>query len=311
MATLQTITKQGCFDSDVVAQINANFSSINAAVIGPNLALINDVNGALSILLDATATAVNGLEVTNAATGNPVILLPGGAASDTNVGLTLQSKGTGALTLAPTAAGGTIVIGKTDQTGAITVGSSSGTETVAVGNGAGAATVNLANVTVAGATVNVASAVTGAGITDTTTIAGGNAAATGVKVVNIAAGTPGTSGNNRVTIGGGATSAVTLNAVVSSYQAVNYIATESGSNNDIAGALLNAGGVAVTLAAGLRVVVKLGHSLQAGANAFVFNAVSKSIKSHFNVANDIGTAYAATGFIDLIYDGTQWLDMSQ
>ncbi len=93
--------------------------------------------------------------------------------------------------------------------------------------------------------------------------------------------------------------------------APNYIASETGGNNAIAGALLDANGVAVPLAAGLRVVVQLAHTLQAGANTFVFNAVSKNIKSSRNVANNIATAYAATGAIDLLYDGTEWVDMSQ
>lgn len=306
MAIIQTITKQGCFDSDVVAQINANFTALNNET-SDNFSAINDVNGNLSILIDATASAVNGLEVTNAATGNPVAVLPGGSVSDTNVGLTLQSKGTGAVTIAPTAAGGTIVIGKADQTGAITVGSSSGIETVAVGNGAGAATVNLANVTVAGATVNIAGAVTGAGITDTTTIAGGNAAATGVKVVNIAAGTPGTSGNNRVTIGGGATSAVTLNAVVRSYQATNYIGTESGANNALVAALLDASGASVTVAAGLIIWLKLGHSLQAGANTLNVNGHgADSIKKTSNPATDLSVTAVSGSILMMIFDGTVW-----
>lgn len=91
----------------------------------------------------------------------------------------------------------------------------------------------------------------------------------------------------------------------------NYIATESGSNNAIAGALLDQSGAAVPLAAGLQVTVKLAHTLQIGANTFTFNATAKNIKSHLNIANNIAAAYAATGTVTLFYDGTQWQDMSQ
>jgi hypothetical protein len=131
-------------------------------------------------------------------------------------------------------------------------------------------------------------------------------------VVNILTGTPGTSGNNRLTLGGGAASKVAINAVAVSYQAVNYIASETGANDAIAGALTNAGGSNVTLAAGLRVLVKLGHTLAAGAVTFNLNAGGAvSIKSHLNPSNNIAAAYAATGVIDLFYDGAAWLDMSQ
>jgi hypothetical protein len=92
----------------------------------------------------------------------------------------------------------------------------------------------------------------------------------------------------------------------------NYIASETGANNAIVGALLDGAGVAVPLAAGLRVVVQLAHTLQAGGNQFNFNAGGLvDIKSSRNVANNIGTAYAATGAIALLYDGTRWVDLSQ
>jgi hypothetical protein len=92
----------------------------------------------------------------------------------------------------------------------------------------------------------------------------------------------------------------------------NYIASETGANNAIAGALLDAAGVAVPLSAGLLVTILLGHTLQAGANTFALNGgAAKNIKSHRNAANNIATAYAATGIVTMVYDGTEWLDMSQ
>lgn len=97
-------------------------------------------------------------------------------------------------------------------------------------------------------------------------------------------------------------------------QTENYIASETGANNAIAGALLDAAGTAIPQASGLVVTVKLGHTLQAGANTFALNGASAvSIKSARNPANNIGTAWAATGTIRLLYDSTgpYYLDMSQ
>ncbi len=190
-------------------------------------------------------------------------------------------------------------------------GSSSGAQSVKVGNGAGVSTVNLANTTVAGAVVNVACAVTGAGITDTTTIAGGNAAATGVKVVNVLTGTPGTSGNNRLTMGGGTTSAITVNAIVTSYQALNQTTGTAVANAPVA-TLVNAAGTNITVATGLRITLTLAAGLQAGANTLNLNGHgADSIKKHTNPATDLGTAYATGGVLDLYFNGTVWLDMSQ
>jgi hypothetical protein len=94
--------------------------------------------------------------------------------------------------------------------------------------------------------------------------------------------------------------------------APNYIASETGSNNAIAGALTDAGGTNVPLVAGLCVTVKIVHTLQAGADTFTFNGTAKNIKSHFNVANNIGTAYAGSSNVwSGCYDGTQWEDSSE
>lgn len=95
------------------------------------------------------------------------------------------------------------------------------------------------------------------------------------------------------------------------YTAPNYIATETGSNNAIAGALVDATGTNVPLAAGLRVLILLAHTLQAGANTFALNGTAKNLKSHLNPANNIATAYVSGSLVDMVYDGTQWQDMSQ
>jgi hypothetical protein len=87
----------------------------------------------------------------------------------------------------------------------------------------------------------------------------------------------------------------------------SYIPTEGGSNNAIAGSITG-----YTLAPGICANVQLAHTLQAGANTFTYNSGSAvAIKSHLNPANNIGTGYAATGFVSLCYNGTVWLDMAQ
>ena len=86
-----------------------------------------------------------------------------------------------------------------------------------------------------------------------------------------------------------------------------YYATDAGANNAVTAlvpGLPQVKGACVTLV--------LGHTLQAGANTFALNAATAvAIKSHFNVANNLGTAYAATGTVQLFYDGTEWIDLSQ
>lgn len=91
---------------------------------------------------------------------------------------------------------------------------------------------------------------------------------------------------------------------------INYISPETGSNNAIAGTLTYAVGVG----GGLIVQIQLAHSLQAGANTFNYAGTGAvAIKSCRNPANNIATAYAATGTITLSYNAanTVWCDVSQ
>ena len=86
-----------------------------------------------------------------------------------------------------------------------------------------------------------------------------------------------------------------------------YAATDAGATNAVTA--LVPGLPQVT---GACVTLILGHTLQAGANTFALNAATAvAIRSHFNQANTIGTAYAATGTVQLLYNGTYWLDLSQ
>lgn len=89
-----------------------------------------------------------------------------------------------------------------------------------------------------------------------------------------------------------------------------------GVNNAITANLTDADGVNVPLANGLRVVVNLGAlTLQAGANTFALNGgAALALVSHYNTANNIGTAYAANTYVELMYNGagaTFWMDVSQ
>ncbi|NDG20072.1 MAG: hypothetical protein EB117_17665, partial [Betaproteobacteria bacterium] len=92
------------------------------------LTAINDTNGNELIGIIATASAVNEITVANAATGNnPVISATGG---DTNVGITLTPKGTGAVKLSglsyPTADGTANQVIQTNGSGVLSFATVSG-----------------------------------------------------------------------------------------------------------------------------------------------------------------------------------------
>jgi hypothetical protein len=80
-----------------------------------------------------------------------------------------------------------------------------------------------------------------------------------------------------------------------------FISNETGANNAIQG------GIPSTLKPGVVVNVLLKHTLAAG--VCTFNG--SPLKSHRNPANNIATGYAVGGIIELIWDGTNWQDLSQ
>jgi len=89
---------------------------------------IADANGLEQIIFQTTASAVNELEVTNAATGNPPIL---GASGETNVDLHLKPKGTGELRIGTGAAAATLTTsGAHDLVLDTNSGTNSGTITI-------------------------------------------------------------------------------------------------------------------------------------------------------------------------------------
>lgn len=86
----------GKLSNDITPTLAANLSTNSKNIIINDGNFIGDQNSNEQIKFATTASAVNEITVTNAATGNaPVISATGG---DTNVGLTLTPKGTGRIT---------------------------------------------------------------------------------------------------------------------------------------------------------------------------------------------------------------------
>jgi hypothetical protein len=116
--------------------------------------------------------------------------------------------------------------------------------------------------------------------------------------------------------GGAYTANVPLNNYskqLASVPGSNFVVNETGANNAIVGSGQYS---CMPRIYGLTVQVALAHSLQAGANTFNYCGVgAKPIRSHFNSANNIGTAYDSSGVITLQWaqtaKGQFWLDMSQ
>ena len=87
----------------------------NKTLTAPKIAdagFIADANGAEQIIFQTTASAVNELEVTNAATGNPPIL---GASGETNVDIHIKPKGTGETRIGTGAAAATLTTSGTQD----------------------------------------------------------------------------------------------------------------------------------------------------------------------------------------------------
>lgn len=97
-----------------------------------------------------------------------------------------------------------------------------------------------------------------------------------------------------------------LTGSIASDKATNYISSETGTANTLAGALLNVAGEKVTLAEGLRILVKSANALQSGANTFNLNAGgTKAIVSPSG--RNLKTVWAAGSMLDMVYDGTSWV----
>jgi hypothetical protein len=93
----------GVTSTDKAASLAGSEALTNKTLTSPILTTpkvttsINDANGNEVIKTPATASAVNEVEITNAATGNDPLIAPSG--NDTNIGLKLKGKGTGKVKL--------------------------------------------------------------------------------------------------------------------------------------------------------------------------------------------------------------------
>jgi len=79
-----------------------NGTSISLGSSG-NVGQLNDSNGNASVKSTATTSAVDYLNITDAATGNPATVALGAAGTDTNINVNLTSKGSGAIEVNGTA----------------------------------------------------------------------------------------------------------------------------------------------------------------------------------------------------------------
>lgn len=285
----------------------AGSKTVNIAT-GPSTVGINTVN------IGTGATTVTGGNTIHIGDGTPTgsgtdLVTIGSVAGASAT--TIQS-GTGGFAIRPSTTG-VLTVGNAAGTGNMHLGLSSGAQTVDIGHGSGAPTINIADVSTAGATIAIAGAATATGNTDSVAILNGSSVGTGIKTLSILTGTPGSTNNNRMVVGDtGKNTSCTFYANLTQAGITNGTNTETGSNNAIAAGLNDANSNPIPFGPGLFITVILSHSLQAGANTFNYNGTGAvAIKSHYNPANNIGIAYVSGGVIQMLYNGTVWLDLSQ
>jgi len=113
---------------DSTPQLGGNLDTNSHNILIDDAHFIGDENGLEQIIFQTTGSAVNELEVTNAATGNPPIL---GASGETNVDLHLKPKGTGETIIGTSGASATLTTsGAYDLILDTNKGSNSGTVTI-------------------------------------------------------------------------------------------------------------------------------------------------------------------------------------
>jgi hypothetical protein len=91
--------------NDTSPQLGGNLDTNSHNILIDDAHFIGDENGLEQIIFQTTASAVNELEVTNAATGNPPIL---GASGETNVDLHIKPKGSGEVVIGTGSASATL-----------------------------------------------------------------------------------------------------------------------------------------------------------------------------------------------------------
>ncbi len=113
---------------DTTPQLGGNLDTNSHNILIDDAHFIGDENGLEQIIFQTTASAVNELEVTNAATGNPPIL---GASGETNVDLHIKPKGSGEVRIGTGAAAATLTTsGAHDLVLDTNSGTNSGTITI-------------------------------------------------------------------------------------------------------------------------------------------------------------------------------------
>ena len=126
-----TVEFGGDVVDDTSPQLGGDLDTNSHNILIDDAHFIGDENGLEQIIFQTTASAVNELEVTNAATGNPPIL---GASGETNVDLHLKPKGTGEIRIGTGAAAATLTTsGAHDLILDTNSGTNSGTITITDG----------------------------------------------------------------------------------------------------------------------------------------------------------------------------------
>lgn len=93
---MSTINQVGVGLSGATGTVNF-VGSTSPTIVTPRIGQINDTNGNGSLLLSATTSAVNYIQITNGATGSPTNIQAIG--SDTDINMGLYTKGIGAFSL--------------------------------------------------------------------------------------------------------------------------------------------------------------------------------------------------------------------
>ncbi|MGE5042123.1 MAG: peptidoglycan DD-metalloendopeptidase family protein [Candidatus Levyibacteriota bacterium] len=115
-----------------------------------DLGYLADTSGNALIVLDSNGSAVNQITVANASTGNAATI---SASGETNVGLTILSKATGALTL------------DSGTTGDVDLGTGNNAKTINIGTGTGGNHVNIGTSNSAADTIAIGSALDSVSVT--------------------------------------------------------------------------------------------------------------------------------------------------
>lgn len=263
--------------------------------VAVDLTDIVDNNGNEVIEIDGVSSAVNYLRVTNAATTNAVVISSQG--DDTNIGLTINSLLTGALTLDSTSTGavnlGTGAFAKT-----ITIGNVTGATAIAIKSGTGGTVVTSADadaltVGANGATnpvlkidASTASVATGISIT-------GAAAAGGVALAVLSSGT-----NEALTIDAKGSGTITLAGT-----STGQVTVAEGSGNLKAKGLTISDGGTVTQATGITTGVTL-NTTTGQITTVTAPSIAAGAEATFTVTN---STVAATSIV-LVSVATQFSD---